>query len=366
MGEAISLLEAERAAGAVIRPYGGVELPEKFADPMQEVERVRAAAGLFDLSFRSRLRFTGADRVDFLHNLLSNDVRSLRAGGGCYATILTRESRVVADANVFCGPEAIFLDVDARRKDRARAHLEQFLVADDVEIEDLAAAEATIGVHGPRAADVIRALLGPDAAPEPEFAHRTARLDGAPIRVARVHHTGDSGFDLWLPRGAAAAAWRALREAGAPSGLVPAGMLALDVLRVEAGIPWVGVDVDESHLVLEAGLERGIHFRKGCYLGQEVVERQSARGHVNRKLVGLRLDEPVVPPAGARIRRDDKEVGEVTSAVFSPRAGTAIALGWVRRESMEPGTRLAIAQGSRYLGAEVVALPFHRPAASPG
>lgn len=360
MSSALSLVEAERAAGAVFGSSGGLELPERFGpDVLEEVRRAREDAALFDLSFRCRLRFTGPDRVEFLHNLLSNDIRSLRPGTGCYATLLTRESRVVADGNVFCAEEEVFLDLETAVRQRAREHFERHLVADEVEIEDRFPSETTLGVHGPQALRAL-AAAGLDRLPEVELGHREETFEGVPIRVARVARTGDDGFDLWVPRPAAGRVWARLREAG----IEPAGMAAFETLRVEAGIPRVGVDFDESSLVLEAGLERGIHFRKGCYLGQEVVERQSARGHVNRKLVGLRIQGGGVPEAGARLLAEGREVGRLTTVVRSPSAGGAIALGWVRREFLQPGTHLAIDHGSSTLRAEVVALPFHRRASS--
>lgn len=354
------LRDVEHAAGASLQSYGGIELPEKYTDPMAECVIVRASAGLVDLSFRSRLAFTGPDRTTFLHNLLSNDILRLRPGGGCYTTILTQQSKIVADANVFCAEEAMLLDVDARLAARAREHLDTYLIADDVEVDDRAAAEATLGIHGPRSAEILRRALGGGEPPEEELGHRVGAIGGAPVRVARVSWTGDPGFDVWLPREAAVAVWTAILAAGESAGLRPVGMLAFDVLRLEAGIAWPGVDFDESHLVLEAGLERGISFTKGCYLGQEMVERQSARGHVNRRLVGLRIQGRAVPRSGARILRGGEEVGQVTSAAFSPTLGAPVALGYVRREVMEPGNRVEAELGTGSAQAEIVATPFRK------
>lgn len=347
-----------RAAGATPRSYGPLELPEHFGPADVEYARARGAAALFDFSFRAGLRFVGSDRQAFLHNLLSNDVQGLQPGTGCYATLLTQQSRVVCDAYVFCTADALRLDVDALLKDRAREHLEKFLVADDVEIEDRSGAEAVLGVFGPRSVEVLRAA-GAEP-PAPEFGHGETGLDGLRAWAARVDWTGDGGFEIVVPRADAEAAWRTLARAGESVGLVPAGMATLDALRLEAGIPWPGVDFDESHLVLEAGLERGINFRKGCYLGQEVVERASSRGHVNRRLVGLRLYGGPVPARGASIRHDGTECGRVTSAAWSPHLRTPIALGYVRREVREPGSRLEVELAEGVAPAEVASLPFYR------
>ncbi|MGH7857498.1 MAG: hypothetical protein ACREQY_09215, partial [Candidatus Binatia bacterium] len=248
----------ERESGAVLRSYDGIELPEHYGDPVSEHRAARDAAALFNLGFRARLRFTGSDRATFLHNLLSNDIRSLGAGTGCYATVLTQQSRVVADTNLVCAEEELLLDVEAAAKDRAREHLEKYLVADEVEIDDRESAEATLGIHGLRAAEILREAIGGVEVPGGELEHRLVEIGGAKVRVVRVHWTGASGFDLWLPRSAATAVWGALIRAGQSAGLRPAGMAAFEMLRVEASVPRAALDFDESHLVLEAGLERGI------------------------------------------------------------------------------------------------------------
>jgi folate-binding protein YgfZ len=353
-------VELARARGAVVRSYGGHELVETFGDPLKECADVRAAAGIVDLSFQVGLSFSGADRATFLHNLLSNDIVGLRPGSGCYATLLTRESKIVSDARVLCFEDSIRLELDFRVKDRARQHLERFLVADDVEIEDRTESETALGVHGPRAGDVIAAAIPGLALPAVEFAHTLGTIGSAMILVVRVQWTGDPGYDLVVPRSQAADVWKALLSAGAPFGLHPIGMEAANILRVEAGIPWIDVDFDQSNLVLEAALERGINFRKGCYLGQEIVERASARGHVNKRLVGLAVEGGLTPRVESRILYQGRETGRITSAVFSPQLRTPIALGYVRREATAPGTRVEIESSGSAASAVVTELPFYR------
>ncbi len=315
---------------------------------------------LFDLSFRAGLQFSGPDRATFLHNLLSNDVAGLRPGTGCYATLLTRESKVVADANVLCTKDAIRLELDRRFRDRAKAHLERFLVADDVEIEDRSEQETSLGIHGPRSPEILQVVLPDGDLPQAELEHRSAVIAGAPLLVVRDDWTGDPGFDVVVARGDALHVWDAMLAAGATLGLRPAGMAAADVLRLEAGRPWIGVDFDETCLVLEAALERGIHFSKGCYLGQEIVERASARGHVNKRLVGLRLEGDVVPQAGARIVAEGSDVGRITSAAHSPHLASTIALGYVKRAFIAPGSRVSVELPGTSVPAVVAALPFYR------
>ena len=316
-------------------------------------DAVRSGAGIALRRDRARLVFTGDDHASFLHNILSNDVASLVPGAGCYANVLRQDSKVVGDVEVLVDEAWIFLDLEAAARDRVRAHLERFLVAEDVEIE--AATAVILGVYGPAASGLLGGV-GLDA-PMEILAHGDGSVGGVPVRVVRVERTGGSGFELHLaPENASALEERLLGVEGAS----PVGEATLEVLRLEGGFPRAGIDFDETRLVLEAALERGIHFRKGCYLGQEIVERQTARGHVNRKRVGLRLEGEAVPEPGAVIRTAERAVGEVTSAVFSPELGVAIAFGYVRREAMEPGSRLEIEVGSGSLPAEVVATPFVR------
>jgi folate-binding protein YgfZ len=234
------------------------------------------------------------------------------------------------------------------------------LVADDVEIEDRSEQDASFGVHGPRAPEIVKAALPDCDLPRQELDHRTAMMAGATLLIVRTDWTGDSGFDIVTARTDAPRVWQAMLTVGEARGLRPAGMAAADILRLEAGRPRVDVDFDETRLVLEAALERGIHFSKGCYLGQEIVERASARGHVNKRLVGLRVEGSVPPQPDALIFAEGSEVGRVTSAAFSPHLGSAIALGYVKRAFANPGIRVSIDISSGSTPAEVATLPFYR------
>jgi folate-binding protein YgfZ len=346
--------------GARMRSYGGIDLAESFTDAQTEAIETRLGAGLFDRSWRASLRFTGQDRATFLHNLLSNDVAALRPGTGCYATLLTRESKVVADGDVLCLEDAIRFELDRSVTEKARAHLERFLVADDVEIDDRSEQDASLGVHGPRAPEIVKAAFPDCDLPQRELEHRLAAMAGATLLIVRTDWTGDPGFDFVTARADALRVWQTMVSIGEARGLRPAGMAAAEILRLEAGRPRIGVDFDETRLVLEAALERGVHFSKGCYLGQEIVERASARGHVNKRLVGLRIEGETPPLPDARIIAEESEVGRVTSGVFSPHVDSAIALGYVRRGFTDPGTRVSVEIAATRAPAVVATLPFYR------
>lgn len=330
-------------AAAPRTTFHGIDLPARFGDLAHEGEVLRRGVGLFDGSLRAWLRMRGEDRVDFLQGMVSNDVRALAVGGNVYAAMLTQQGRVVSDLRIHAAEDHFLLDLPAHAAAAARASLEKFIVADDVEIEDVDA--VLVGLEGPACAATL-AAVAPGASVTRLGATEIAgrRVVCAPSSVA-----GETGVLLALGTEDAPAVWQALRDAGAE----PVGFEALDVARIEVGIPWVGVDMDEEMLVMEADLEHAISFKKGCYLGQEVVERVAARGHVNRRRVGLRFaGEPVV--ARTALYAGEQEVGWVTSSVHSPRLGRTIGMGYVRREHLAPGTVL------RAGAAEVVvaALPF--------
>ncbi len=353
------LLSWHRAHGATLIDDRGIELPERFSDSVAEYQAVREKAGLIDLSFRTQVRMTGEDRVSFLQGMISNDVKALRPGTGCPATLLTEQGRIVADLRVYALDNALLLDVDARIEEKMIEALSRFIIADDVELEDLSEQQVTLALQGPVSAQVL-AAAGVSLSLDKQFHHQESTLASTPVRVIRVSDTSEDGYELVAPVDQAEPCWTALLQAGEPFGLRPVGLAALHMLRVEAGIPWYGLDMDEKRIVLEVGLEQAISFKKGCYLGQEVVERATARGQVNRKLSGLLLQGDALPASGTKLFHEAQEAGWITSAVHSPRFGHPIALGYVRREHLTPGTQLRIDSPGTPMIAEVTTLPFSR------
>ena len=346
-----------KAQGAGLINDRGIELPERFTDPLQEYQAVREKAGLIDLSFRVQVRMTGEDRVSFLQGMVSNDVKALHPGDGCAATLLTEQGRIVADLRVYALDTYFLLDVDARVKEKMIEALSHFIVADDVEMEDLSEQQVTLALQGPVASQVLAAAGIPISLTK-GFQHGEATLASTSVRIIRASDTGEDGYEILAPSAQAELIWQTLLQAGAPLGLCPVGLTALNTLRVEAGIPWYGLDMDEGRIVLEVGLEHALSFSKGCYLGQEVIERATARGHVNRKLMGLLVQGETLPASGDKLFHDSQEAGWVTSAVVSPRLGRPIALGYVRREYQAPGTQLRVDRQGTPVLAEVTALPF--------
>jgi aminomethyltransferase len=311
------------------------------SNALQPVRRVRERAGLFALSTRAVIQVGGSDRWHWLDGMVTNDIEALAAappGSGCYALLLTREGRIVADLHVLALPDALLLELDRAAVAGALAHLEKYVVADDVLLADLSDSQARLALEGPRAADVLAAATGASLALAPETWQEIV-LAGSAVRVAAWSFSGESGYQLFAPVDAAEEVRVALREAGRGLDLVDADETTLEILRIEAGTPRFARELDESVLPAEARLERAISTSKGCFLGQEVVTRLRARGRVNHLLVGLRFHGQAPPAEGAALRAGATQVGEVTSCAQSPDHG-AIGLGFVRIAHSTPGTEL--------------------------
>lgn len=338
----------ERARGAESVEVDGRTVAAHFGDAAAEYEALRSAAGIVELPWSERLRVTGGDRIGFLQGMLSNDVAGLATGAGCRALLLNEQGRALADLAVLAGDDCVALD-GVGAVSVVRAALDRFIVADDVELAE-GVPTRLFAVIGPEAEAVLARIGWP--APDAPYAHCPTAIPEHEPHVVRTPLPA-SGFACRVPASGADAAWHRLVDEG---GARPVGHVAFEVLRVERGYPWHGRDVQADTLALEVPYEDAISFRKGCYLGQEVMERVSARGHVNRRLVGIAIDGDV-PATGTHLFAGDRDVGWVTSAVRSWRLAGTIALAYVRREHFEPGTTLTVGDASGP-AAVVRALPF--------
>ena len=315
---------------------------------------VRSAAGLVDRSGIGRILLTGADRRSYLQGLLTNDIAALTPGTGCYAAMLTAQGRMMTDMRVLELGDGLLLDVPRQVTPAIRDHLDRFIFSEDAQVEDVTASREEIGIYGPGALDVLVKAGMEGAPPSALFESTRIRLTGADAVLVRSDEAGVPGYDVIVDAGAAASVAGALLAAGA----VRVSEADAEAVRIESGRPRFGADMDTDTIPLEAGLEaRAISRSKGCYVGQEVIVRVQDRGHgrVAKRLVGLVLDAgAAVPAAGARIASGEREIGRVTSAVRSPALDRAIALGYVHRDFVEPGTPVTI-DGS---GSVVAALPI--------
>ncbi len=334
----------------------GWDIPGHFGDPDAEYRAVRQGAGILDLGYHATLFVRGSDRVQFLQGMVSNDVKNLPSGSGCHAALLNLQGKVRTDLWIYPQEEALRIDVHPAGREVLITTLEKHIISEDVRIEDATDRFGLLSLQGPEAPTILMKVF-PGAFPEKEFQETVRESAGAPVRlIRRSGYTGEIGFEILAPTEIVADLWRRFLEGGAR----PVGAEAFDILRVEAGVPLVGRDMDETTLALEAPLESAIHLDKGCYIGQEVVARISFRGHVNRNFVGFRMGEGSVPEVGSRVMAGEKDVGRVTSSAFSPFLGCPIALGYIRRETSEPGTQVTVVGPAGPQKAEIANLPFFR------
>ncbi|TAJ98327.1 aminomethyl transferase family protein [bacterium] len=307
------------------------------------------------------LRFTGPDRVSYLQGMVSNDVKKLAPGEGVHAAVLDIQGKILADARIFCLDDSFLLDLWEPLKEKILIHLQRYLIADDVEINDLTGEYGILSLQGPKAGLLLRELFPNAGIPARELAHCALKLGDAEVRITRSSHTGEEGYDLLISTKDLPSTASHIEETGKKFSLGWVGTQAQAILRVEAGIPRYGVDMNEDNLLLETGLDQAVSFQKGCYLGQEVVERVRSRGHVNKKLVGLVLEGNTAAEPGSLIRAGEKEIGRVTSSILSPARKCPLALGYVHRDYLQPGTAVAILSDVKTISATVSALPFYQP-----
>jgi folate-binding protein YgfZ len=320
-------------------------------------QAARQRAAFADRSSRARLLVRGHDRASYLQGLFTNDIQALTTGQGCYTAYLTPQGRMIADLWVYELGDLILLNLAGDLRSTVMAKLDQFIFSEDVQLGDVSAAFAQVALLGPASASLLEGLLD-DPAPVPlatlaEHGNLRSHIGGAAAIVTRVTDMGEPGFDLYIER--ERAGW--LQDQLLASDVPELDADTADALRIEAGVPVFHRDMDEETIPLEAGIEpRAISLTKGCYVGQEIIIRVLHRGHgrVAKKLVGLALEGTVVPPRGAAVLSDDRAVGEVTSAVRSPALARPIALAYVHRDFLAPGTVLSVS-GARAL---VSALPF--------
>ncbi len=355
MPELTPFHQVEQAAGAIFGTWAGWSLPGRFGDAAEEYGLARDAAVLFDVSHRAKLELRGADRVSFLQGFCTNDVAKLPEGGGCEAFVTTAQARILAWLHIFKLSDRLWLEADAGLATKIIEHLTHYAITEDVESLDRTRDLAELHVTGPRANAALSQVFGADFANLSPLQIQELNFGAVRCQLYRHDPLGQAGFDLLCPAETASELWQALVE----QGVFPAGLEAYDMLRVEAGTPEYDRDIDESNLPQEVGRDaQAISFTKGCYLGQEPVVRIRDLGHVNRRLVGLKLAGAEPVPAGSKVLSQGQEIGKVTSSVFSPRLGSAIALAYVRQGHQDPGTGCEIAAGPNLIAAEVAILPF--------
>ena len=304
----------------------------------------RERAVSINRSTRGRIVVSGADRASYLHALLTNDINALKPGTGCYSAYLTPQGRMISDLWVYELGDVILLDLpDIATKDVVLAKLDQLIFSEDVQLGDVTDAFAQVAVVGPDAARIVGILVdhADTVAALPENGCLRAAIASGAAIVTRIKDAGESGFDVYVEQ----AQLDVVRRILTSERVEEADVETVDVLRVEAGIPLFHRDMDENTIPLEAGIEpRAISLNKGCYVGQEVIIRVLHRGHgrVAKKLTGLSMESDAVPQTGAAVMSGDREIGTVTSAVWSIALDRPIAMAYLQRDFLEAGTTVSV------------------------
>lgn len=327
------------AAGAQFSDYSGCVLPERFAGFDSEYRAARESVALFDTNWHAAIALAGPDRARYLNAIVSNNIQALTTGNGALALLLNVQGHILAELEVYALPDKLLTLSHASVHERTLSTLDKYIIMDDVQLEDRTDEVGSIAIEGPRAAVIVQQACGVALENLPELSIRDVTVERIPCHFLRRSHFGEPGAEFITKRDRLASLWQKLLSGTRAHGGEPIGMGALNALRLEARIPWFPADFDDSVIPQEAALEEThISFTKGCYTGQEIVERVRSRGHVNRRRVNLKFSTANPPPAGMKLRAGDAEAGAITSAAFSPAAGTAIGMGYLRREYNAPGS----------------------------
>ena len=340
----------------------GVEAVEDYGEPLREHATLRDQVGIIDLSFRGRLVLTGTDRRRFLHGQVTNNINDLHPGEGCYAALVTPKGKMQSDLNVYCLENELVLDFEPGLTERITQRFGKYIVADDVQVVDVAPHYGLLSIQGPKAHNVLPQMCpGITSCPQPMTFTSMRHPEFGELYFMNQPRVGTRGFDCYVPTPALETFAKQIIAAVASVGGRPCGWQSMEIARIEAGIPRFGADMDETNLLPEAGIEdRAVSYTKGCYVGQEVIARIRTYGHVAKTLRALRLadDLKILPKRGDKIFQGDKEIGYVTSALASPTLKSNIALGYVRREHNQIGTELCLRTAESESMIRIVALPF--------
>jgi folate-binding protein YgfZ len=338
--------------------YFGCELPANYGDAQHEYNFARESVALIDKNYRAMLSLAGTDRVRYLNAMLTGNIRDLRASQGNISLLLSPQGRILAEVETLALEDRLLVISHAMIRERLIETFDKFIIMDDVVLEDWTEKFGTLALEGPKAAEILRELCDLDLNSLEDLSHAEKTISGIPCRIVRTSHDEIPGADIICPRENLAALWNLLLDAARKRGGGPAGYDALNVLRLEQGVAWYGVDFDENQIPHQAALENShISYTKGCYTGQEIVERVRSRGQIQRRRVMLKFFGEAVPRAGEPLFASDAEnpaeIGFVTRAVKSPKFSAVIGMGYVRREQVDAGSKVRWSGGE----AEVVELP---------
>jgi folate-binding protein YgfZ len=349
-----ALLEQNVGLDGVVGEYRGATTALRFTDPQTEFAALRAACGVYDLGYRARISLTGGDRVRWLNGMVTNNIRDLESGQGVYSFLLNPQGHILADLYAYNRGESIIVDTDRSQIEKVLATFDHYIIMDDVKVKELGDSITALGIAGPKSREVLAAagITIPETKPlQVVEANCACSCECMQCTVVHGDDPALESYELWLAPKEVKKAWDALIAHGA----TPIGSEALELHRIVSGIPLFGVDIRERDLPQETEQARALNFNKGCYIGQEIVERIRSRGAVHRKFAGFVADASEPIASGTKIVAGEKDVGEVTSvtSLRTPNPEKTIALGYIRREVGTPGREVTIGG----VKAMIVALP---------
>jgi aminomethyltransferase len=324
-------------AGARLGEYAGAETALSFSDARTELGILYTGAGIFDLGWRGKIIATGQDQGRWLNGMLTNNVRDLPPNHGNYNFLLNSQGRILGDMYVYNRGEYLLLDTDQSQMATIIKTLDHFIIMDDVELSDTSEALTSVGVCGPRALEVM-AAAGLDCSGLQPLEARDQTVGNLGITVVRGPEQKPDWFEIWVSTANAQAIW----EMSAKASAQPIGAEALELWRILHGVPRYGHDIRERDLPQETEQSQALNFAKGCYVGQEIVERIRSRGQVHRKFTGFEFEDG--SPGAGKIEDNGRVVAEITSVAQLPMdaAEKSIALGYVRRENSLPGSAIQL------------------------
>jgi len=327
--------------GAKMAEFFGCTLPANYGDLAREYNFARESVGLIDKNYRALLSLTGADRVRYLNAMLTGNIRDLAPGQGTISLLLSPQGRILAEVETLALTDRLFCVSHAMIRERLVSTLDKFIIMDDVALDDITDRMGTLALEGPATPALVRELCGLDLDSLPELGHAEVKVSDIRCRVVQRTPGGIPSAEFIVERPQLLALWKLLLDQTREHGGGPIGYDALNVLRLEAGVPWYSYDFDENQIPHQAALEAThINFTKGCYTGQEIVERVRSQGNVQRRRVMLRFSGDAIPARGEPLLVGTVEVGFVTRSARSPKLNAIIGMGYVRREQVEPGSKV--------------------------
>jgi folate-binding protein YgfZ len=353
------LQEAHRAANDEAasheKEYRGAVTASVFSGAQNEFSALTNGCGVYDLGFRARISLKGGDRLRWMNGMVTNNIRDLAAGRGVYAFLLNPQGRILGDMVVYNDGETLTVETDRSQLERILATFDHYIIMDDVEVTNISDSWTALGVMGPNSRAVLSSagIAFPELQPlQTHAAQCKCDCDCLECMVVRGEDTPQESYEIWLAPKDVLKTWQALITAAAK----PVGTDALEMQRILAGVPLYGIDIRERDLPQETEQVRALNFNKGCYVGQEIVERIRSRGNVHRKFTGFLIEGAANVAPGDKVISGEKEVGEITSVAVlqTPSGERTAALGYIRREVGVPAREITI----REMKGTVAQLPF--------